>query len=104
MSIKFVKFSGPAGMYFARLVNTDGIAIMNCRGCLDEKCCADCVLRMRLAAAYDKNFKRNSTLDGKWFFNLNEYTGGEIIATSRMHSSCFEMEQDISTAKSMATD
>lgn len=103
MPNQFQKYHGPDKLLFVRLVDDDGRIIIQCRGCIDSDCYNDCISSIRCAAAQDKLFERNSSVEGKWFFNLRSEEG-KALATSRMHDTSYEMERSISAVKSIANE
>ncbi len=103
MPVQFTRFNGPDNLHFAKLHDNDGKLILMCRGCQTSDCFTDCINDIRRSAARDELYERNSTPEGKWFFNLRSVEG-KIIATSRMHDTSFEMERSISASKSIASE
>lgn len=102
MPVQFTRFNGPDNLHFAKLHDQFGKLILMCRGCQTSDCFSECINEIRRASSRDELYERNSTPEGKWFFNLRS-VGGKIIATSRMHDTSFEMERSISAAKSIST-
>jgi len=100
---KFIITKRTNGEFQFNLKAGNGQVILTSEGYTPKANCKNSIESVRKNSQDDKKFDRNTSKNGKFYFNLKA-TNGQIIGTSQMYESEKGCENGISSIKENAPD
>ncbi|MDF2187721.1 YegP family protein [Paraflavitalea sp. CAU 1676] len=100
---KFVISTRSDGEFQFVLKAGNGEVILTSQGYSSKANCTNGIESVRKNSQDDKSYERNTSSNGKWYFNLKA-TNGQVIGTSQMYESASGLDNGIDSVRSNAPD
>jgi len=100
---KFVVFTGKDDQYYFRLTARNGETILSSEGYTSKSGCMNGIESVKENSANDEQFKKSTSADGQFYFNLVA-KNGEIIGKSETYTSENGRDNGIEAVISVASD